>query len=439
MLETRLRPLASCSFSVLTRARGLASSSTPSSQLRVAGGTYRQDAFTNVTNAIIQKAETSLLSKPSHPLSILNSLIHSHFPDYKAITPSSPVVSVFKNFDELGFPPDHPGRRHTDSYYVNKEQLLRTHASAHQIESFQTDAKKWLLTADVYRRDEIDASHYPVFHQMDGARVFDKSPSELRALEEENEVMAHRLAQENILIEDESSIGPQNPYQQAHDPAQAALVAANLKHTLNGLMLKLFGGAAGATKENPLRVRWIDAYFPFTSPSYEVEVFFRGKWLEILGCGVVNQAILDRAGVKERISWAFGLGLERIAMVLFSIPDIRLFWSQDPRFLSQFTPGVISTFKEFSKFPSNWKDVSFWISRDVHENDVCDIVREAAGDLAEDVKEIDRFVHPQTSKTSLCYRIHYRSMERSLSNAEISAIQDRLEGMLVSELGVEIR
>lgn len=102
--------------------------------------------------------------------------------------------------------------------------------------------------------------------------------------------------------------------------------------------------------------------------------------------------MIDSLGVPNRISWAFGLGLERIAMVLFSIPDIRLFWSTDHRFLSQFEAGKITTFKPYSRFPPCYKDVSFWLSKDrpFHENDFCDVVRDVAGDLVEDVKMVSQ-------------------------------------------------
>ena len=94
-------------------------------------------------------------------------------------------------------------------------------------------------------------------------------------------------------------------------------------------------------------------------------------------------------GIPDNISWAFGLGLERIAMILFGIPDIRLFWSTDPRFLSQFSENQITTFKPYSKYPSCFKDVSFWLPEaGLHENDFCDLVRDAAGDLVEDVKMV---------------------------------------------------
>lgn len=92
------------------------------------------------------------------------------------------------------------------------------------------------------------------------------------------------------------------------------------------------------------------------------------------------------------MGWAFGLGLERIAMILYSIPDIRLFWSTDERFLSQFEHGKITTFKPYSKYPSCYKDVSFWTpqGRSLHENDFCDVVRDIAGDLVQDVKKVAR-------------------------------------------------
>lgn len=102
------------------------------------------------------------------------------------------------------------------------------------------------------------------------------------------------------------------------------------------------------------------------------------------------------------MGWAFGLGLERISMILNSIPDIRLFWSTDPRFLSQFSGSAaksrkIITFKPYSKYPSCYKDVSFWLPKNgegttergrMHDNDFCDLVRDVAGDLVEDVKMV---------------------------------------------------
>ncbi|KAF5315546.1 hypothetical protein D9611_004698 [Ephemerocybe angulata] len=406
--------------------------------VEILGNKYPVDEVTNVTPSILSKVPLRLHTKPGHPLCTLRGLIEEHFAGFSHVSSFSPVVSPFKNFDELSFAKDHPGRAVTDSYYVNKDMMLRTHTSAHEVEMFRKGEDKWLLTADVYRRDEIDGSHYPVFHQVEGARIFDATPEGVKAVEEDNERLAQQLAKSNIEIEDVPHVSPTNPVQEGHDPVFAELVAKNLKLSLNGMILKLFGG--GASKE-PLKVRWIEAFFPFTSPSFEVEVFYQGKWLEILGSGVVVKATLDTAGVQNKIGWAFGLGLERIAMVLYSIPDIRLFWTEDERFLSQFKAGEITTFKPYSKYPACYKDVSFWLPAEtsLHENDFCDLVRDTAGDLVEDVKKVDQFVHPKTKRTSVCYRINYRSMDRSLSNEETNQIQGQVVSELKSRFGVEIR
>ncbi|KAG9042612.1 hypothetical protein FS837_010629 [Tulasnella sp. UAMH 9824] len=425
--------------------------STRASSIVVEGKTFPTDSHTNVTQTIIDKIPRRLHLTPSHPLNTLRNRIESSFPSFTAINSLSPLVTPKQNFDDLGFPPDHPGRSLTDSYYINKDMMLRTHTSAHEVQVFRDQVERWLLIADVYRRDEIDSSHYPVFHQVEGARTFDLTTSEkIKQLEAENGAMEAKLTSSNIIIEDETVVGADNPYQIEHDPYQASLVLANLKHHLNSLILNLFSTPAGGDKSEPLRVRWIPAYFPWTGPSYEVEVLFQGKWLEILGCGVVQNHTLVRSDVNNRLAWAFGLGLERIAMVLYNIPDIRLFWSTDPRFLSQFTDGKVTTFKPYSKYPPCYKDISLWVdvpSSDeaskpaqlFHENDFCDIVRDTAGDLVEDVKKIDEFVHPKTGRRSVCYRINYRSMDRSLSNDEVNVIHGKVEKSLLDRLSVEIR
>jgi phenylalanyl-tRNA synthetase alpha chain len=233
-----------------------------------------------------------LHNQPAHPLGILRSKIESHFHDFAHVSSVHPVVTPAQNFDSLGFPADHPGRSVTDSYYVNKDCMLRTHTSAHEVETFAAGQSKWLLTADVYRRDEIDSSHYPVFHQMEGARVFKTDRGAIEELKADNRRLIQYLEQSNIVIEDIPHISPTNPVQPTHDPAHSELVALNLKLSINSLLLKLFGGGA---RDAPLQVRWIEAYFPFTSPSFEVEILYQGKWLEILGCGVIQQLTLDNA------------------------------------------------------------------------------------------------------------------------------------------------
>jgi len=310
----------------------------------------------------------------------------------------------------LLIPPDHPGRKPSDTYYVSRlggreissaeDMLLRTHTSAHQSTLMREGKSAFLCTGDVYRRDEIDASHFPVFHQMEGVKLFDP------------ELVGGAMSREEWL----ASPG-------------CELVAADLKKTLEGMCDKLFG---------PVEKRWIDEYFPFTEPSFELEIFYNGDWMEVLGCGVIHSGVLSNVGLEERHGWAFGLGLERLAMVLFQIPDIRLFWSDDKRFSSQFKAGEIKQFKPYSKYPPCLKDIAFWIPDQFEPNDFFEVGREVCGELVEKMELIDEFTNPKKGKTSHCYRITYRSMDRSLTNEEINAMQEELRER-AADLGVELR
>lgn len=223
-------------------------------------------------------------------------------------------MSVRQNFDSLGFPQDHPGRSRTDTYYIDKNTVLRTHTSAHQADKFlASEADGFTISADVYRRDAIDRSHYPVFHQMEGARMWSRSQVPggdiARAVREDTD----RLPKHNLKVEDTTPVfHDRNPLQPEHSAEECEAIAAHLKRSLEGVVVEVFGqakkaaiaAAAAATAaatvgagDEPLKVRWIEAYFPFTSPSWELEVFWQGDWLELLGCGVVKQSIPINAGI----------------------------------------------------------------------------------------------------------------------------------------------
>lgn len=412
---------------------------------------------------IVQAASKPLHRKADHPISITRALLESQFPQptYKYWNDLHPVVTTKQNFDSLGFPQDHPGRRKTDTYYVDREHVLRTHTSAHQVDIFRKrDSKGFLISADVYRRDAIDRSHYPVFHQMEGARTWDKSDFEDGDIAKGVWADFEKLPKHDMKVEDPNPPfhAERNPIQEGkYTPAEVEAIAAHLKRSVELAIAEIFSRARIARgvedKSEPLRVRWIEAYFPFTSPSWELEILWQGEWLEVLGCGIVQQDIYVRAGLGPQYGWAFGIGLERIAMLLFDIPDIRLFWSEDKRFVEQFK-GVtddlsrLKRFVPFSKHPACYKDVAFWLPTSTssigeaptfHENDVMEIVRGIGGDNVEDVKLVDEFTHPKTKKQSVCYRINYRSLERTLTNEEANQYHKAVQDALVAQLGVELR
>ncbi|GAB2291683.1 hypothetical protein Dimus_025936 [Dionaea muscipula] len=360
----------------------------------------RDDPTNNVPDSIFTKLGMQLHRRDQHPIGILKNAIYDYFDThyskkFEKFDDLCPVVSVKENFDDVLVPTDHVSRSYNDTYYVDAQTVLRCHTSAHQAELLRRGYTHFLVTGDVYRRDSIDSSHYPVFHQMEGVRVFS--------------------------VDDWESSGVD----------ATSYAAGDLKKCLEGLARHLFGA---------VEMRWVDSYFPFTNPSFELEIFFQEKWMEVLGCGVTEKEILNRSGKPDNVAWAFGLGLERLAMVLFDIPDIRLFWSTDERFTSQFSKGQLgSKFKPFSKYPPCYKDMSFWISDAFTENNLCEVVRGIAGDLVEEVRLIDNFTNKKTGMTSHCYRIAYRSMERSLTDDEINELQWKVREEVESKLKVVLR
>ncbi|KAL9238320.1 hypothetical protein vseg_012755 [Gypsophila vaccaria] len=359
----------------------------------------RNDPTNNVPDSVFMKLGVQLHKRDQHPLSIIKNAIHDYFDKsysdkFEKFDDLCPIVSVKDNFDDVLVPADHVSRSYNDTYYIDSQTVLRCHTSAHQAELLRRGHTHFLVTGDVYRRDSIDSTHYPVFHQMEGVRLF--SPGDW-----------------------ETSGKDATTY-----------TAEDLKTCLEGLARHLFGS---------VEMRWIDAYFPFTNPSFELEIFFQEKWLEVLGCGVMEHEILDRSGKHEHYAWAFGLGLERLAMVLFDIPDIRLFWSADERFISQFSKGQLGVkFKPFSKFPPCFKDISFWLNDSFTENNLCEVVRRIAGDLVEEVRLIDSFTNKK-GMTSHCYRIVYRSMDRNLTDEEVNDLQLKVRDEVEREFKVVLR
>ncbi|RMZ79530.1 hypothetical protein DV737_g3379, partial [Chaetothyriales sp. CBS 132003] len=471
---------------------------------KICGRSFVFDQTSNVTPSILNIVGRSLYNNPNHPICITRRLIESVFGpelNFKNHIATDPVVTTHANFDLLGFPADHPGRARTDTYYVDAGHVLRTHTSAHQHTAFVDLANTtqgesgYTICADVYRRDAIDCSHFPAFHQMEGAYVWQLCDAmsrhlarhqRLKALQQSISTVAkqrdrviadlgHKVEVQNTPNFDLNT----NPPQINHDDDEVSLVVDHLKTSLELLVCKVFQAAKQANlspvdESEPLKMRWVEAYFPFTSPSFELEVLWQGDWLELLGSGVVKQNILNKAGMKDRIGWAWGLGVERLAMLLFGIPDIRLFWSQDKRFLNQFEAGRITRFEPFSKYPACYKDIAFWIDAApaaaspidaqpspsaaaaaagdtteaasaethppaFHENDVMEIVRDIGGTLVEDVRLQDEFVHPNTGRKSLCYRINYRSLECTLTNDEVNELHAKVAARLAGDLGVELR
>ncbi len=352
----------------------------------------------NIPEHILSKIDRNLHKEHNHPIQILKNKIFNYFSDFAVIDISDPYVSVEDNFDNLLVPADHPSRSPSDTFYKDDQTCLRTHMTCY-LHPFGknhngTSRLRYVTCGDVYRKDAVDSTHYPIFHQMDALCIVDDGVD----------------------------------------------VKQDLRDKLTGLIHELFGQDCSfrllEEGSGP------DVYFPFTVDSVEVEVDLvvdgQIKRLEVLGAGTVHPEIMKNLGLENSKAWAFGLGLERLAMVLFDIPDIRLFWSKDPRFLSQFSSGQINKFVPFSKYATCYKDISFFINEKFTYNDLCAIARDEDGEnLIESITLIDQF--QKKDKTSHCYRMVYRAVDRTLTNDEVDAIQDSIRLKVVERLGVEIR
>lgn len=402
------------------------------------GQTFVTDEKWNLSPAVISLMERRLLHEQQNPLALLKQRIVNHFhktyrkpggrsPVFTVCESEPRVVSTFANFDSLLTPADHVSRRSSDTYYVNESHCLRAHTSAHQHKLMVQGLDNFLVIGDVYRRDEIDATHYPCFHQMEAVRLYSA-----------DELYQTAGGEHLPLFEKNPDAERKNEKQEWHTVDAAKALEIRLKSTLEELSDTLFG--PGCEK------RWVDAYFPFTHPSYELEVKYEGKWLEVLGCGIMEQKLLESAGVTDKVGWAFGIGLERIAMVLYGVPDIRLFWSHDSGFLSQFEtakPEDDVKYRAISAHPQVLFDVSFWLPEGVGFDDmradVCDVIRGVGGELIEQVKLTDEFVNAKKGKKSQTYRIVYRSNEKALTKEEVNIVHRGIERELIDKFGVTMR
>ena len=219
-----------------------------------------------------------------HPISVtinqITSILSNHgFTSVSGIE----IEDEFHNFEALNIPDTHPARDMHDTFYVSDNKLLRTHTSSVQIRSMLSNKAplKIMTPGKVYRCDS-DPTHSPMFHQIEGLYI------------DKNVNFCH------------------------------------LKGVLINFIKEFFG--------KDMEIRFRPSYFPFTEPSAELDIKFQGKWLEVLGCGMVHPNVLSNVKIntKQYSGFAFGLGVERLAMLKYDIVDLRMFYENDISFLSQF-------------------------------------------------------------------------------------------------------
>ena len=308
------------------------------------------------------------------------------------------IVSTHVLFDLFNMPPEHPARSKSDSYYVDDEHVLITHDTVmwyfylnhptikKKIET--SEDLKVLCHAKVYRKDEIDRKHMNVFHQFGGL----------------------------YLVPDDKK----------------TLTIADLKNVLTQIVQTIFG--------KDIKFRFNKDDFPYTDPSLEMEIEINGQWIEMLGCGMARKSVLANFGLSGYHGWAFGFGLERMAIVSMQLPDIRLLWSEDERVKKQLK--LVQKFIPVSKYPSITRDISFVVDKNFIPNNYFDLIRDIGGNLVEEVKLIDKYEDAEKfgqNKVSYTYHIIYRSNEKTLVQKEIDLLQDKLYKQTAKQFNAMLR
>jgi phenylalanyl-tRNA synthetase alpha chain len=287
------------------------------------------------------------------------------------------IVPADISFDLFNFAPNHPARSTSDTYYVDKKNILRTHDTVMWYYYFnlpeikerikKKDSFGVICYGKVYRKDEIDRKHMNTFHQMGGLYM-------------------------------------------VPDDGKKKLTLEDLKEALSAIVKGVFGP--------DIKYRFNTDTFPYTDPSLEVEVEIKGQWIEILGGGMPRKEVLKNFNVEGYHGWAFGFGLERLAIIGMELPDIRLLWSDDERVKKQLKLGHI--YKEVSKYPAIVRDISFVVDKaNFAPNNYFDLVRDG--------------------KKSYAYRITYRSIDRTLTQDEVNALHKKLEERTKEVFGATVR
>lgn len=220
-----------------------------------------------------------------HPITLTLQRIEQLFHSLGFAISSGPEIeSDFYNFTALNIPENHPARAMHDTFYIDPQHVLRTHTSPVQVRYMEENAPplKIISPGRVYRVDS-DATHSPMFHQVEG-----------------------------LWVDEDISF-------------------ANLKGVVQDFLQRFF-------EQDDLQVRFRPSFFPFTEPSAEMDMSWKGGWLEIGGCGMVHPNVLKHVNIdsEKYLGFAFGLGVERLAMLRYGVNDLRQFFESDLRFLKQF-------------------------------------------------------------------------------------------------------
>lgn len=259
--------------------------------------TYPTDDWTNINSRFEPFVGAKLYQKRNHPLRLTQEELVTFFRKwFGENVNSNSELAVCNNLDPIE-PNTSPDKDPT-AFYVNRNLVLRTHAINREIKYLQSGFENFLMIVDLYRRCEMDAKHFPTFHRVNVFRTMDCATEAAQNLEKEQ---------------------------------KAALVAL-VKHLMG----------------TDVKYRWTDVKMASTEPSWMFEIWHAEEWHRISGSGLIRRDILEQSDRPNTAGWEISIGLDRLAMILYNIFDIRLLWNADQSFLKQFEPKI----SKISKTPA---------------------------------------------------------------------------------------
>lgn len=375
-----------------------------------------QDEQTNILKSLTARTDTEALrlkrymslpdltrTEGSPVKTVIERIIHVSSLENFDLIETPEVISPQVVFDLFNFPKDHPARSASDSYYIDGEHVLRPHTSLMwkyylEIPEVREKLEKYgsvgaLSYGKCYRRDEIDWQHSNILHQIDGLYFVRKN---IKTLEQKD-----------------------------------------LEHILIDISQVLFGKS--------VKYKFLVDHFPYTDPSLEMNIQLNKQWVEILGAGIVHPNVIKNLGFdsEKYNGWAFGFGVDRLAMIKLKLPDIRLLRSTDPRVTKQLS-DLDHEYQPVSKYPPVVRDISFVVDKTTFNiNRYYEVVREVIGDeFVEEMKLLDEYENEEKfgkGKKSYAFRIVYRSNDRTLTNEEVDVMHKKLEEATKKEFGGTVR
>ena len=392
---------------------------------------HEVDHMTNITPTVLSLVGRNYHLLSYHPVCIVKEKMYDYFaqncldkrgnPLFATFDHMCPISTPAQSFDSCLIPAGHKDRSKRENVFINEQKLLRCHLTPDVIDLAKMGHRRILTSGDVFRFNQYDSTHNQLFHQTEILQLLNEDelfPSHNCAIFDENFRSSSSQTEERQLV---------------HTVEAVAEVESFMRTRVEDL---LFGEILGHNIEH----RWVHRYLQFSRPDYDLEVRFNDEWLEVGSIGIMHQEILDKAGATDGINWNCAFGLDRVAMVLYDIPDIRLLSSKNEKLIASLSekPGLFKS----ELVPSYLKEIVFFIPDDINHADFeykfYEFLR-IAGDVIEKAVLVDEYRDALTNRVKHRYLITYRNWESPLSKEEVNEHHSNIGKAATSNMKIELQ